>query len=76
MMTVSIKTITLALLASMIVSMTALSSVGLAVAGGIGGKPANPVSDIPRTKDIFIYTLEAKKIKDDAVLVTNNTDKV
>lgn len=75
-MVVSIQKITLALLASLVVSTTVFSSVGFAVAGGIGGKPANPVSDIPRTKDIFIYTLEAKKTQDDAVLVTNNTDRV
>lgn len=46
-----------------------------AATGGLGGKPANPDPAVPRTKDIFIYTLKASDTKNDAVIVTNNTDE-
>lgn len=51
-----------------------LSSVSLAVTGGIGGRPAAPDSKVPRTNDIFIYTLKSNDTKKDAVLISNNTD--
>jgi hypothetical protein len=43
--------------------------------GGVGGKPANPRSDNPRTKSIFIYTLEAGQTTKDGVRIINNTSK-
>lgn len=41
--------------------------------GGIGGRPANPDPDNPRTQSIFIHTLEAGSSVDDSVLVSNRT---
>lgn len=42
--------------------------------GGVGGRPANPRADNPRTKSIFIYELKPGQQASDAVLLTNNTD--
>ncbi len=42
---------------------------------GVGGKPANPRADNPRTKSIFIYELGAGESAKDGVLIANNTDK-
>lgn len=47
-----------------------------ASSGGIGGRPANPVADNPRTQSIFIYSLDVNQIKDDQVLVSNNSDTI
>ncbi len=41
--------------------------------GGIGGRPANPQADNPRTESIFIYTLNPGETKEDGVRVINNT---
>lgn len=43
--------------------------------GGIGGRPANPRADNPRTESIFVYTLDAGKSLEDAVKVINNTEE-
>lgn len=43
--------------------------------GGIGGRPANPDSDNPRTESIFIYTLDKGATKEDAVNVINNSNE-
>ena len=43
--------------------------------GGIGGRPANPDSNNPRTQSIFIYTLDKNASKTDQVLVSNNSDE-
>ncbi len=42
--------------------------------GGIGGRPANPNPDVPRSDSIFIHTIEAGESKRDAIRVINNTD--
>jgi nucleoid-associated protein YgaU len=42
--------------------------------GGIGGVPANPRDDNPRSKSIFVYKLERGENVNDAVQVINNTD--
>lgn len=47
-----------------------------AESGGIGGKPANPRADNPRTQSIFVYTLTPNQSATDAVEVYNNTDTV
>jgi hypothetical protein len=44
--------------------------------GGVGGRPANPRADNPRTKSIFVYTSKAGAELSDAVQVINNTDKM
>ncbi len=43
--------------------------------GGMGGKPAYPRSDNPRTESIFIHTLEPGAIQKEGVLLVNNTDE-
>lgn len=42
---------------------------------GIGGKPANPRPDNPRSQSIFVYELKPGERMEDAVEVVNNTDK-
>lgn len=42
--------------------------------GGIGGKPANPRKDNPRSESIFVYELQPGANVQDAVQVINNTD--
>jgi hypothetical protein len=42
--------------------------------GGVGGRPAHPSADNPRTKSIFIYELKAGQSQTDGVLISNNTD--
>lgn len=41
--------------------------------GGLGGRPAFPRPDNPRTESIFIHTLEKGSIQDEGVRVINNT---
>lgn len=41
--------------------------------GGLGGRPAYPRPDNPRTDSIFIHTLELGSSKDEGVRVINNT---
>lgn len=41
--------------------------------GGIGGKPANPRPDNPRSTSIFVYELQPGEVRHDEVQVINNT---
>lgn len=41
--------------------------------GGVGGRPANPREDNPRSQSIFIYELKPGDAYEDAVQVFNNT---
>lgn len=51
-----------------------LPSSALAVEyGGVGGRPANPRADNPRSKSIFIYSLKGGETTTDAVRIYNNT---
>lgn len=43
--------------------------------GGIGGKPAFPKADNPRSTSIFVHETEAGKTVEDGVQVINNTDE-
>lgn len=43
-------------------------------AGGVGGRPAYPESNNPRTQSIFIMTLESGESKKDGIRVVNGTD--
>ena len=43
--------------------------------GGVGGRPAFPDENIPRSKSIFIHTLEPGASTTDAVEVVNTSDK-
>jgi len=41
--------------------------------GGLGGRPAYPREDNPRTESIFVHTLEPGQAQEEGVLVVNNT---
>ncbi len=43
--------------------------------GGVGGRVANPDPENPRSKSIFIYTLERGESKQDQLLVVNPTNE-
>lgn len=45
-----------------------------AVSGGVGGRPANPDPENPRTQSIFIYTLEPGAKKGDQLYLSNGGD--
>lgn len=47
--------------------------VGAIATGGIGGRPANPDPDNPRTQSIFIMTIDKGETVKDSVLVVNNS---
>ena len=44
-------------------------------ASGIGGRPANPNPENPRTQSIFIHTFEETCRTEDEIIVANNTDQ-
>lgn len=48
-----------------------VSAVGMA---GIGGRPANPDPDNPRTQTVFMYTLKQGEDKKDVLFVNNGSD--
>ena len=50
-------------------------SAGLFVtaSGGVGGRPANPDPDIPRSQSIFIYTLKTGETKNDQIYLSNSS---
>jgi len=43
--------------------------------GGIGGRPAYPRADNPRTDDIFVHTLSPGTEQAEGILVVNNSDE-
>lgn len=43
--------------------------------GGIGGRPAFPREDNPRTDSIFIHTVEKGQVQEDGIRVVNNTEE-
>lgn len=51
------------------------TSVAAVSSGGIGGRPANPDPDNPRTESIFIYNLDKGAVKHDQIFVNNATDE-
>lgn len=55
--------------------MTFSASAGAAVFGGVGGRPANPDPNIEHSKQWFIYNMKPGETKQDAVIVSNNTDE-
>jgi hypothetical protein len=57
----------------MILSALAVSTVVFAT-GGVGGRPANPDPDNPRTQSIFIFTLDRGVVKSDQLYLSNNDD--
>ena len=69
-----LRQITLALSLSITVAIMYGGGAGAQASGGIGGRPANPQADNPRTQSIFIFTMDEGKEQRDAVLVSNNSD--
>lgn len=65
-------------LAAAVLFTTTVFAAGISYAvqyGGVGGRPAYPQADNPRTKSIFIYTLKDGQSAQDGVLVLNNTSE-
>lgn len=63
-----------AVLAMFIVSTLSASAFAQS-SGGVGGRPANPDPDNPRTQSIFIYTLPGGQSKTDQIFLNNAGDK-
>lgn len=51
------------------------AAAGAIDSGGIGGKPANPRADNPRSQSIFVYELKPGGSVQDGVQIMNGTDK-
>jgi hypothetical protein len=62
-------------LLSLMFVFVSVSSVAAIEYGGFGGRPAYPRPDNPRTESIFIHTLEPGSVKDDGLLVINNSEE-
>lgn len=60
------------LLALGVLSATNVSAIS---SGGIGGRPANPDPNNPRTQSIFIFNANKGETKKDVILVANNSDR-
>ncbi|MBU1323206.1 LysM peptidoglycan-binding domain-containing protein [Patescibacteria group bacterium] len=59
-----------------LVGITVFANSALAVEyGGMGGRPAYPRSDNPRTESIFVHTLEPGAVQEEGVLLVNNTEE-
>lgn len=52
----------------------AISAAVFAASGGVGGRPANPDPDNPRTQSIFIFTLKPGESKSDQLYLSNGGD--
>ena len=63
------------ILISIIFAATSVVLPAAAQSGGIGGRPANPDPNNPRTQSIFIMSLERGESGTDTILVANNTDQ-
>lgn len=66
---------------SLLLSSLVVVSVGLTVSaqsagGGIGGRPARPDANNPRSQSIFINALNRGETVEDATMVSNNSDTV
>ena len=51
-----------------------LSVTDASAAGSVGGRPANPDPDNPRTSSIFIYQLKGGQTKEDQIYLSNGSD--
>ncbi|MFZ2560337.1 MAG: hypothetical protein WAW91_01765 [Candidatus Nanoperiomorbaceae bacterium] len=57
--------------ALLVASLGVSTSASAIVSGGIGGRPANPDPNNPRTQSIFVYNLNGGATKQDQLLVVN-----
>ncbi len=64
--------LSLALATSLVVGFSPLSALAIEY-GGIGGRPAYPRPDSPRSDSIFIHTVEPGQVIEEAVTVINNS---
>lgn len=55
-------------------SLLTVGTAGAISTGGVGGRPANPDPNIPRSQSIFIYTLKQGEEKKDQVFINNASD--
>lgn len=55
--------------------LTVGANVSALSSGGIGGRPANPDPNNPRTQSIFILDTKKGETKKDVILVANNSDQ-
>lgn len=60
---------------AIILTTSGVSSVFAASSGGIGGRPANPDPDNPRTQSIFLYTIKGGETKTDQIFLSNGSDE-
>lgn len=68
---------------SIVIALAVMSSFVISLGGitaayaqnGLGGRPAKPDPNIPRSSSIFIHTLEAGETANDTVLVSNNSSE-
>jgi hypothetical protein len=51
-----------------------VSTTSVYASGGVGGRPANPDPDNPRTTSIFIYQLKGGQTKSDQIYLSNGSD--
>lgn len=58
-----------------IITVGAFVSPLVQAAGGVGGRPANPDPDNPRTQSIFIYNLKPGESKKDSIFLSNGSDE-
>ena len=72
--TVAIKTTLVAMIAFLVIVGTVNQATAIEY-GGIGGRPAYPRDDVPRSSSIFIHTLEPGASKTDGIQVINNTSQ-
>ena len=68
-----LRNLSLIVALTVIGTLVAASTVAAQATGGIGGRPANPDANNPRSQSIFIFTADRGETKSDAVLVSNNT---
>lgn len=69
------KRLLAAVFIGVLVPLGVIWSAGAVEYGGIGGRPANPRTDNPRTQSIFIFDVKPGTTKSDAIKVYNNTDE-
>lgn len=60
---------------AMLVIAVAMGGVAHAAQGDVGGRPAYPKADNPRTNEIYIHTLNRGDSVRDGAIIVNNTDE-
>lgn len=70
-LTIAIKLITAMFMVAVLISSSALAVENQ----GVGGKPANPDPNNPRSESIFVYELGPGAEKSDAVRIINNSEE-